>query len=152
MRTKKTLGLLSAALMVSLGLAALPATSASAGTSDCDGTGVVGYFKRVGSGASFTHNGRAVDLMNESAIDNYNRGQITSGRKSGDSVWVDRTFKTFSSGIYTDAYIQSVVGYGGWKQCGPFNSMTQSVYTKGYASRVCAYIEGTTVCGKWYVD
>jgi len=152
MKTKKTLGLVGAALMVSLGLAALPAGSASASTSDCDGTTVIGYFKRVGSGASFTYNGRAVDLMNESLLDNYNRGQISSGRKSGDSVWVDRTFKKFSAGVYSDSYIQGIVGYGGWKQCGPFNSMTQSVYAQGYASRVCAYMDGATICGKWYVD
>ena len=120
--------------------------------SDCDAEGVVGRFRRVGSGASFSFNGREVELQNESLLDNYSRAEIKSGWRSGDLVWVDRSYKRYNltdSGIKSNADAESQ----GWKQCGPFSGKrTQSVNNRLYAARACARIDGVSKCGKWYLD
>jgi hypothetical protein len=118
----------------------------------CDGTAVVGHFKRVDFPASFEFRGRKVELQNESALDTYSRAEIRSGHGSGDLVWIDRSFKRFrllTKGIQPS----SVVEPQGWKQCGPYaEARTQSVINSVYAARACARIEGTVLCGQWYVD
>jgi hypothetical protein len=145
---------LSAALVLgsATGVVLAPASAALATTADCDGTAVVGVFERVGSGASFTYSGRSVELQNESLLDTYSRAEIKSGYQSGDQVWVDRSYRTFSlstKGIVSDATAESE----GWKQCGPFSgSRTQSVNNSVHAARACARMSGVSVCGKWYVD
>jgi hypothetical protein len=130
----------------------VPTSPSQATQSDCDGNAVIGRFRRVGSGASFSFNGRKVELQNESALDTYSRAEIKSGWRSGDRVWVDRSYKRympFDSGIKSDADAKSQ----GWKQCGPFSGRrTQSVINSVYAARACALIDGVTKCGKWYLD
>lgn len=130
----------------------VPPSPSQASQADCDATGVVGRFRRVGSGASFSFNGREVELQNESALDIYSRAEIKSGRRSGDQVWVDRSYKQYGltdSGIKSDADAKSQ----GWKQCGPFSGgRTQSVNNSVHAARACALIDGITKCGKWYLD
>jgi hypothetical protein len=142
----------SAALAATGAFMLAPATPAQATPDDCDGYAVVGVFERVGSGASFTLNGRSVELQNESVFDNYSRAEIKSGRQSGDQVWVDRSYRRFglsAHGIVSDATAQSQ----GWKQCGPFSgSRTQSVFNRVYAARACARADGVSQCGAWYVD
>jgi hypothetical protein len=118
---------------------------------DCDGEGIVGKFKQVGSDASFPYNGRQVELQNESIFDRYSRAEIKSGRRTGDQVWVDRSYRQFSrstKGIVSNAIAESQ----GWKKCGPFSGRTQSVRNDIYAARACAHLDGVTKCGKWYVD
>ncbi|MBK3564290.1 hypothetical protein [Streptomyces sp. MBT62] len=141
----------SAVLVSSGAIAFVPASAASATEADCDGIGVIGVFKAVESGASFNYNGRRVELQNESALDRYSRAEIKSGRKAGDRLWVDRSFHAFPDfkGIVSDQSAKS----DGWKMCGPYTgSRTQSVFNANYAARACAEIDGTTLCGKWYVD
>ncbi|BAY50607.1 hypothetical protein SAMD00079811_82360 (plasmid) [Scytonema sp. HK-05] len=120
--------------------------------SSCDGEAVVGRFRRVGSGASFSFNGREVELQNESLLDTYSRAEIKSGWRSGDQVWVDRSYKRYDltdSGIKSNADAESQ----GWKQCGPFSGKrTQSVNNSVHAARACARIDGVSKCGKWYLD
>ena len=118
---------------------------------DCDGNAVIGRFRRVGSGASFTFHGRVVELQNESVLDTYSRAEIKSGRRAGDKVWIDRSFKRFPikfKGIVSDAKAKSE----GWKQCGPFGKRTQSVINSVYAARACVQIPNAYRCGAWYVD
>lgn len=153
MKTKMRAGVLSAAtLMIGATMMALTSAPAQATTSDCDATGVVGRFRAVESGASFSYRGRRVELQNESLLDRYSRAEIKSGRQSGDKVWVDRSHRRFAAsahGIVSDSTAES----DGWKQCGPFSgSRTQSVYNDVYAARACARMDGVSVCGKWYVD
>ena len=141
----------SAVLISSGAIAIVPASAASATEADCDGIGVIGVFKAVESGASFNYNGRRVELQNESALDRYSRAEIKSGRKAGDRLWVDRSFRAFPDfkGIVSDQSAKR----DGWKMCGPYTgSRTQSVFNANYAARACAEIDGTTLCGKWYVD
>ncbi|GAA0925977.1 hypothetical protein [Nonomuraea longicatena] len=146
-------------IMITIGVLGLPMATtahAEAGTSvaspdDCDGNGVMGRFRAVGSGASFDYRGRRVELQNESIFDRYSRAEIKSGRQSGDRVWVDRSHRRFPAdrkGIIgrTEAEAR------GWKQCGPFTWRTQSVFNNYYAARACARIGGTSKCGKWYLD
>jgi hypothetical protein len=120
--------------------------------SGCDGEAVVGRFRKVGSGASFSFNGREVELQNESLLDTYSRAEIKSGWRSGDLVWVDRSYKRYDladSGIKSNANAESQ----GWKQCGPFSGKrTQSVNNSVHAARACARINGISKCGKWYLD
>ena len=93
-----------AVLMIAFGVALAPLAApawapawaqaqAQASPADCDGEAVIGRFRRVGSGASFTHRGRVVELQNESALDTYSRAEIKSGRQSGDLVWIDRSHR-----------------------------------------------------------
>ena len=113
---------------------------------DCDGSAVIGRFRRVGSGASFTFSGRVVELQNESVLDTYSRAEIKSGRRAGDKVWIDRSFRRFPlklKGIVSDAKAKSE----GWKQCGPFDKRTQSVINSVYAARACVQIPNAYRCG-----
>lgn len=137
-------------VLTATALVAGGATAAQAAQSDCDGKTVVGTFKRVSSGASFTYAGRTVELQNEAIFDTYSRAEIKSGRKSGDKVWIDRSKRKFpnTKGIVTDAAAKR----DGWKQCGPWPNRTESVYNAEYAARACALINNVTKCGKWYVD
>ncbi|MFF3849795.1 hypothetical protein [Streptomyces sp. NPDC002328] len=151
---KPLLGRVVAASAVLIGSGAIvfvPASVASATEDDCDGTAIVGRFRAVESGASFDFRGRRVELQNESAFDRYSRAEIKSGRKSGDRLWVDRSFQSFPNfkGIVTDQQAKSE----GWKMCGPYTgSRTQSVYNSNYAARACGEFDGITKCGKWWVD
>ncbi|MFF9039988.1 hypothetical protein ACF090_31490 [Streptomyces sp. NPDC014892] len=138
-------------LISSGALVAVPASAASATEADCDGIAVVGVFRAVESGASFTFNGRRVELQNESALDRYSRAEIKSGRKAGDRLWVDRSHRSFPDfkGTVTDQQAKR----DGWKMCGPYTgSRTQSVFNANYAARACGEFDGVTKCGKWWVD
>jgi len=147
-------------LLACLVLVIVSTTTVALGSADqaratpaaCDGNAVVGVFQRVGSGASFSFNGRSVELQNESIFDTYSRAEIKSGRQSGDLVWIDRSYRRFElsfKGIVDDATAKSQ----GWKQCGPFSgNRTQSVINSVYASRACAQLNGVIRCGAWYVD
>ncbi|MBK3640870.1 MULTISPECIES: hypothetical protein [Streptomyces] len=129
----------------------VPSSVASATEDDCDGIGVIGVFRAVESGASFDFRGRRVELQNESALDRYSRAEIKSGRKSGDRLWVDRSYRSFPDfkGIVSDQQAKR----DGWKMCGPYTgSRTQSVFNSNYAARACGEFDGITKCGKWYVD
>ncbi|MEU0677065.1 hypothetical protein ABZ330_30025 [Streptomyces sp. NPDC006172] len=151
---KFRMGRVVAASVVLIGSGAavfVPATVASATEDDCDGIAVIGRFRAVESGASFDFRGRRVELQNESALDRYSRAEIKSGRKSGDRLWVDRSYRSFpdTKGIVTDQQAKR----DGWKMCGPYTgSRTQSVYNSDYAARACGEFDGITKCGKWYVD
>jgi hypothetical protein len=150
-RSLRVAALVSAMVLSGGAVVLLPASAAMATQADCDANGVVGRFRAVESGASFDFRGRRVELQNESAIDVYSRAEIKSGRQNGDRLWVDRSFRTFSShGIVSDANAKR----DGWKMCGPWTTgtRTQSVRNDDYAARACAEIEGVTICGKWYVD
>lgn len=144
-------GFVAAVLLSATAVASAP-LPAAATTNDCDGIAIVGVFQRVGSGASFTYNGRVVELQNESLFDTYSRAEIKSGSRSGDLVWVDRSYRRFSlstKGIISSATAETE----GWKQCGPFSgTRTQSVYNDVHAARACARIDGVSRCGNWYVD
>lgn len=137
-------------LTLAAAIVAAPAP-AQATPDDCAGT-VVGRFRAVESGASFSYNGRRVELQNESVFDVYSRAEIKSGRRPGDQVWVDRSHRRFSlstHGIVSNATAESE----GWLQCGPFSeARTQSVQNNVFAARACARMDGVSVCGKWYVD
>ncbi|WP_440102693.1 hypothetical protein [Streptosporangium sp. H16] len=138
-------------VMVSATTVVLASAPAQATPDECDGTAVIGVFQRVGYGASFNYAGRVVELQNESALDLYSRAEIKSGRKSGDQVWVDRSFRAFNDfkGPVSNADAESQ----GWKQCGPFSgSRTQSVLNHIWAARACARMDGVSKCGAWYVD
>ncbi|MFI8232522.1 hypothetical protein ACIGDI_27170 [Streptomyces sp. NPDC085900] len=151
---KPRMGRVVAALAVltsSGAIAFVPSSVASATEDDCDGIGVIGVFRAVESGASFDFRGRRVELQNESALDRYSRAEIKSGRKSGDRLWVDRSYRSFPDfkGIVSDQQAKS----DGWKMCGPYTgSRTQSVFNSNYAARACGEFDGITKCGKWYVD
>jgi hypothetical protein len=152
-KSMRRLGSAAALILVSgTAVTLAPGWTARATPNDCDGYGVVGVFNRVGSGASFTYNGRSVELQNESVLDTYSRVEIKSGRQSGDLVWADRSNRRFSlstKGIVSNATAESQ----GWKQCGPFSeARTQSVNNSVHAARACAHMDGRTVCGNWYVD
>ena len=144
--------LLGSQLPTAASATSFPPASVQATTNDCDGNAVLGRFRAVESGASFSYNGRRVELQNESGLDTYSRAEIKSGRRSGDLVWVDRSYRRFSittRGIISNATAESE----GWKQCGPFSgSRTQSVINSVFAARACARIDGVSVCGKWYKD
>ncbi|MBZ3906113.1 hypothetical protein WB401_06970 [Streptomyces brasiliscabiei] len=151
---KPRMGRAATALAVLIGSGALvfvPASAASATEDDCDGIAVVGVFRAVESGASFDFRGRRVELQNESALDRYSRAEIKSGRKAGDRLWVDRSFRSFPNfkGVKADQDAKR----DGWKMCGPYTgSRTQSVYNADYAARACGEFDGITKCGKWWVD
>ncbi|MFJ7047286.1 hypothetical protein CTU88_04460 [Streptomyces sp. JV178] len=141
----------SAVLIGSGAIVFVPASAASATEDDCDGIAVIGRFRAVESGASFDFRGRRVELQNESALDRYSRAEIKSGRRAGDRLWVDRSFRSFPDfkGIVSDGDAKR----DGWKMCGPYTgSRTQSVYNSNYAARACGEFDGITKCGKWYVD
>jgi hypothetical protein len=141
----------SAVLIGSGAIVFVPASAASATEDDCDGIAVIGRFRAVESGASFDFRGRRVELQNESALDRYSRAEIKSGRRAGDRLWVDRSFRSFPDfkGIVSDSDAKR----DGWKMCGPYTgSRTQSVYNSNYAARACGEFDGITKCGKWYVD
>ncbi|MDG5804359.1 hypothetical protein P9869_17130 [Streptomyces ossamyceticus] len=141
----------SAVLIGSGAIVFVPASAASATEDDCDGIAVIGRFRAVESGASFDFRGRRVELQNESALDRYSRAEIKSGRRAGDRLWVDRSFRSFPDfkGIVSDGDAKR----DGWKMCGPYTgSRTQSVYNSNFAARACGEFDGITKCGKWWVD
>jgi len=69
----KSAGPLLMRLLACLVLVIVSTTTVALGSADqaratpaaCDGNAVVGVFQRVGSGASFSFNGRSVELQNE---------------------------------------------------------------------------------------
>ncbi|MEE1759013.1 MULTISPECIES: hypothetical protein [unclassified Streptomyces] len=89
-------------LVSSASVVVVPASSVSATDADCDGIAVVGVFRTVESGASFTFHGRGVEPQNKSALDRCSRAEFKSGRRPGDRLWVDRShrsFPDFKSGV-----------------------------------------------------
>jgi|GEM_PF-6812057 len=74
--------------------------------------------------------GRVFQLRTEPAFD-YSQGNIASGYKSGDKVWIDVSENQGQS----------------WTQCGPYyRDRTYFSYHKGKWMRVCVNVDGITQC------
>ncbi|MCC9710966.1 hypothetical protein E4N62_40495 [Streptomyces sp. MNU76] len=74
--------------------------------------------------------GRVFQLRTEPIFD-YSQGNIASGYKSGDKVWVDISVDQGKS----------------WTQCGPYyRDRTYFAYHKGKWMRVCVNVDGITQC------